>query len=901
MALNYSKIITTVNSVTQNISIIPDQHNVIVIDTSDNRLGINTINPQHSIDVRDNPDISGIIHGDHIKTSTVMSDLTPDIDICYNLGSQTNRWNRIDASYLEVTGINIKDATKFSIGEGSAENGITFPLNVNVNGDITANDLIVDGINIRDSSKFIIGEGSGNNNGIEFPVTTTISGDLIISGDISSQYLVNLITGNRASISVSATSLTQNDYYGLYRGQQLLSDYTTGDIGIEASGLQQTIVVSTQSTGDAGFFIGNQLRPSLTLIKNTLYTFDLSNVDLVTHPFRIYTDNTRAIEYQGAVIDGSFLYLTVTDSVTSLYYGCENHSDMGNYINIDVVYRKFNIRFTENSEADDVPNIQYYNIFNFNNLDVIASENNQILQNDLSGIVINDSYDRYKTLLDINYTITNNYINDIIFEISLFKNSNVIHRYQNTIDFQSTQSQVQIPQYSTTGAYSENDHLELGFLFYVSNYNVTSINNDVNITNGYIENLFNNYDYGYYGYNMYHWNYRSHNFPDRDKEFNSLHGTEPYSDGGNQTHEQHNDDFRLNLLNLSIPIGYQNWLSWPNRATYYTNQDDAVWYENYVNWYSKDMGLNGNVETFDVLDSNYVSNARAIALQNSSNKYIDISESVVTILVENIENIDIIIDVSTSLGIVASENLINAANRGVSFGTKYKCYYIFYLVRSRYNNPTGLYDETVIDNKVFISDKMDDSTGSYSKCTGVTTDGAIISNIDPNILNGIINNARWVNKLNFNLRNYSLQLQKNDNVIIKSIVAIQFARTYSSNIFRSGLNKWWIFYSGANTGLDYDIYLQSIDRFHLNIDTSVRTVLNDFGYNINLNFNTINLSVGKSQEQTFEDIEITNSLTLQPDAIFQAKNIDFTGIPDVSTGLSPGYLYQDNGFIKIVL
>ena len=98
-----------------------------------------------------------------------MSDLIPDIDICYNLGSQNNRWNRIDASYLEVNGINIKDATKFSIGESSAENGITFPLNVNVNGNITANDLTVDGINIRDSSKFTIGSGtSGNNNGIEF-------------------------------------------------------------------------------------------------------------------------------------------------------------------------------------------------------------------------------------------------------------------------------------------------------------------------------------------------------------------------------------------------------------------------------------------------------------------------------------------------------------------------------------------------------------------------------------------------------------------------------------------------------------------------------------------------------------------------------------------------------------
>ena len=222
-------------------------------------------------------------------------------------------------------------------------------------------------------------------------------------------------------------------------------------------------------------------------------------------------------------------------------------------------------------------------------------------------------------------------------------------------------------------------------------------------------------------------------------------------------------------------------------------------------------------------------------------------------------------------------------------------------VRSRYNTTTGLYDETVIDNIVFISDKMDDSINSYSRYTGVTTDGAIISNDDPNILNGIINNARWINKLNFNLRNYISQLQKNDNVIIKSIVAIQFARTYSSNIFRSGLNKWWIFFSQEDSGAGQDLYLNALDRFHLNIDTSVRTVLNDFGYNINLNFNTINLSVGKSQEQTFEDIEITNSLTLQPDAIFQAKNIDFTGIPDVSTGLSPGYLYQDNGFIKIVL
>ena len=50
MASQYNKILTTVNSVTSDYSFTPDLSNVIVIDTSNNRIGINTVNPQYSID-----------------------------------------------------------------------------------------------------------------------------------------------------------------------------------------------------------------------------------------------------------------------------------------------------------------------------------------------------------------------------------------------------------------------------------------------------------------------------------------------------------------------------------------------------------------------------------------------------------------------------------------------------------------------------------------------------------------------------------------------------------------------------------------------------------------------------------------------------------------------------------
>uniref|UniRef100_A0A6C0D6J5 Uncharacterized protein n=1 Tax=viral metagenome TaxID=1070528 RepID=A0A6C0D6J5_9ZZZZ len=48
---DYNKIISTINSVSSSYSYSPDPANLICIDSSNNRIGINTLNPDESIDI----------------------------------------------------------------------------------------------------------------------------------------------------------------------------------------------------------------------------------------------------------------------------------------------------------------------------------------------------------------------------------------------------------------------------------------------------------------------------------------------------------------------------------------------------------------------------------------------------------------------------------------------------------------------------------------------------------------------------------------------------------------------------------------------------------------------------------------------------------------------------------
>jgi hypothetical protein len=48
---DYNKIISTINSVSSSYSYTPDPNNLICIDSSNNRIGINTLNPLAAIDI----------------------------------------------------------------------------------------------------------------------------------------------------------------------------------------------------------------------------------------------------------------------------------------------------------------------------------------------------------------------------------------------------------------------------------------------------------------------------------------------------------------------------------------------------------------------------------------------------------------------------------------------------------------------------------------------------------------------------------------------------------------------------------------------------------------------------------------------------------------------------------
>lgn len=173
---------------------VEDNQDVIIIDTCKNRIGVNTIDPSYSIDVRSRQDISGTIYTSCLKTGNIISSLIPHTDnpdMSHNLGSTNKSWKRIDASYIEISGVTIKDANQFTIGEGSGGAGIVFPSDISINGDMCCNNIAVDGITINDANKFSIGEAT-NQSGITFPLDISINGNLTVTGTVNSTYLESL-------------------------------------------------------------------------------------------------------------------------------------------------------------------------------------------------------------------------------------------------------------------------------------------------------------------------------------------------------------------------------------------------------------------------------------------------------------------------------------------------------------------------------------------------------------------------------------------------------------------------------------------------------------------------------------------------------------------------------------
>ena len=76
--MSVNKIMSTVNSISSDSTVIPDINNCVTIDTSNNRLGINTLNPKCAIDVSNSIDIlkkDNPINYDDVSANTRISSL----------------------------------------------------------------------------------------------------------------------------------------------------------------------------------------------------------------------------------------------------------------------------------------------------------------------------------------------------------------------------------------------------------------------------------------------------------------------------------------------------------------------------------------------------------------------------------------------------------------------------------------------------------------------------------------------------------------------------------------------------------------------------------------------------------------------------------------------------------
>ena len=154
-----NKIITTVNSITPDYQFIPDLNNIIVIDTSENRIGINTITPDENIHVSGGTiktqDL--IVLGD-LSVNNFSSDLIPRDDLSYNIGSIDYRWNDLFVGsgtiYMDKTRIiRMGDYTRHNGAVGHDISALIFDnsgkhldisdiRHVNIEGDVSINNHV---------------------------------------------------------------------------------------------------------------------------------------------------------------------------------------------------------------------------------------------------------------------------------------------------------------------------------------------------------------------------------------------------------------------------------------------------------------------------------------------------------------------------------------------------------------------------------------------------------------------------------------------------------------------------------------------------------------------------------------------------------------------------------------
>ena len=94
--------------------------------------------------------------------------------------------------------------------------------------------------------------------------------------------------------------------------------------------MEMTITVSSMK-----YFIDGIQQGTLTLYRGFTYNFDLSSVPSF-HPFKLGTSANGNQYTSGVATNGNIMSFTVPlDAPNTLYYYCQNHSNMGGTITVN--------------------------------------------------------------------------------------------------------------------------------------------------------------------------------------------------------------------------------------------------------------------------------------------------------------------------------------------------------------------------------------------------------------------------------------------------------------------------------------------------------------------------------------------------------------------------------------
>ena len=198
--------------------------NNIYIDTANNRVGINTNSPTHDFTVNGSIHATGnITAGGDITlgdsdadtitiTAEIGSDILPDIDNTYDLGSASKKWAEIHATTF--------------YGDGSQLTGIAATLNdILTNGNTSALNMDLTGGSVTATS--FIGDGSGLT-GITASQVTGLTTDDVAEG--SNLYFTDARADTRATLRITAAdigNLNNVDETGVANGKVLKYNSTS--------------------------------------------------------------------------------------------------------------------------------------------------------------------------------------------------------------------------------------------------------------------------------------------------------------------------------------------------------------------------------------------------------------------------------------------------------------------------------------------------------------------------------------------------------------------------------------------------------------------------------------------------------------------------------------------------